>query len=86
MPGNKKKQKKQKTKKTITIKIKIKTITLTKILYKAAIFNLQKVTSNLFVTKRKSMVAFNLRCCFVSSKLILPLLYYNIVKLSIICQ
>ena len=42
MPGNKKKQKK----KTVIIKIKIKkdgTINLTKILYKTAIFNLQKV-------------------------------------------
>ena len=53
MPGNKKKTKTKK--KTIIIKIKKKkeTINLTKILYKTAIFNLQKVNIKSFRDKKE---------------------------------
>ena len=50
MPGNKKK----------IVIVKNKTTNLTTI-YKTAIFNLKRLTSNLFVTKRKSIVAFKIR-------------------------
>ena len=55
MPGNKKKNKKQ-NKKTIIIKIKIKIkkkINLTKILYKTAIYNLQKVNIKSLCDKKE---------------------------------
>ena len=57
MPGNENKNKKQK--KTIIIKIKIikkkknETINLTKLIYKTAIFNLQKVNIKSLRDKKK---------------------------------
>ena len=66
----------------IEIKIlKNETINLTKILYKTAIFNLQKVNIKSLHDKRKSMVAFNIRVLLLSSKELSP---YR--RVSVICK
>ena len=79
MPGNKKTPQK-----TMIIKIELKkneTINLTKILCKTAIFNLRRLTSNLFVTKRKSMVVFTIRVLLLSFKELSP---YK--RISVTCK
>ena len=55
-------------------------------MYKRAMFNLQKVTSNLFTTKRKSMVAFKIRALLLSSKQLSPYRRVSVISKSFLSK